>query len=1181
MGSLVLTEREVRRIRTQLEKYNWYRRIFQGFQARVDEWVARKPEIPVEKGRAFWESCPNDGTMLIFDPYDRYTHRCPKCGTNWTDEKFHGAWVRIFQDWLQKRSVEAGILYRILGNEAYAQAVRDTLVFIADHYEEYPLANNLLGPTRLFQSTYLEAFWLFDMVAAYDLVSEAPCFSQTDHAKVKQLFYASTEIIRSFDERISNRQAFNNVGMGAVALLYDDEELLEHVLRGPSGFEFHLRASLLEDGLWYEGENYHFATLHHLLNLVEMARHRDIDLYTPLRPMFEGPLKLMYPDFTFPSRKDGWFGRGIWYYKDIYELGYARYQDERMGGLLSQAYEAFGGRDKLDWRAFLYCNPELPKLPLTRLRTQTSETMPGTGAAVIRRDEGSAYASMEYGHYGGGHGHPDRLHLSYFDQGRLWFLDPGTGWYHVPELAWYRSTLAHNTVVVDGVSQDPREGILTAFGDTGDFQVSQALVRDVYPGVDMRRTLCLGKDFLFDVMDVWSREEHVYDWVVHTRAQVEMDTADEAQTLPDGLGARDGYEYLKDVKQWNGTGLDAVLSWDDAKLRIVQLPASTIYTAQTLGIPLQEEIPMNSIVARRTGAKTRFVTCIFRNKDNFHRAALREARPGCYEIAVGNSITRVYLDSDNGVVIQEEVNGELQGLHWFGRQSFQTDCLDVTGDRVLPWGALVSAGGGMWQLNVPKNFGKVVFSGWQDGWQLQVDEGAAAVLLAPGKVTVVQQQGVPIWLDEHLHGSEVRFYRGCANTFVYYVGRYSGSGHDPRIDLPPGWYVQSTRSTQVDTVQRHELTVVVSSGTAQERGEIAVTAGETTKTFPVVVEAPVKVRWNVCSSPEGPVVSADVISRLERTVQVTVQLHAPWLAEQPVVKEFELESGEVGRVDLPLPIEPPPVPDWQGMVKDFHELDTYFSLPGLTASGEFPVYVLVQVEDFRGKSLARLPLYWAVPEGVGAAQKVRLNRGEQAYWTEVPYQGETDCSGEAEVTWDEAGIYLRCTVQDDVHISDANEDDLYENDSVQIYFDFRTDKRGDRNFSPGVAAYILAPDAAKEHLKVQVIAGNREISNRDAKAPWVTAENVEGEVHSTPSGYQIRCFFPYSSLGVPPLKPGRVVGFDFAVSDNDGTWYRKYQLVWSGSRGRRCYIRGSYHSPAEYGWLIAGGKEGEGLCASR
>ena len=60
----------------------------------------------------------------------------------------------------------------------------------------------------------------------------------------------------------------------------------------------------------------------------------------------------------------------------------------------------------------------------------------------------------------------------------------------------------------------------------------------------------------------------------------------------------------KDVKQWNGTGLDAVLSWDDAKLRIVQLPASTIYTAQTLGIPLQEEIPMNSIVARRTGAKS-------------------------------------------------------------------------------------------------------------------------------------------------------------------------------------------------------------------------------------------------------------------------------------------------------------------------------------------------------------------------------------------------------------------------------------------------------------------------------------------------------------------------------------------------------------------------------------------------
>ena len=44
----------------------------------------------------------------------------------------------------------------MLGGEKYAEVVRDALVYYADHYEEYPLANNLLGPTRLFQSTYLK-----------------------------------------------------------------------------------------------------------------------------------------------------------------------------------------------------------------------------------------------------------------------------------------------------------------------------------------------------------------------------------------------------------------------------------------------------------------------------------------------------------------------------------------------------------------------------------------------------------------------------------------------------------------------------------------------------------------------------------------------------------------------------------------------------------------------------------------------------------------------------------------------------------------------------------------------------------------------------------------------------------------------------------------------------------------
>jgi hypothetical protein len=85
---------------------------------------------------------------------------------------------------------------------------------------------------------------------------------------------------------------------------------------------------------------------------------------------------------------------------------------------------------------------------------------------------------------------------------------------------------------------------------------------------------------------------------------------------------------------------------------------------------------------------------------------------------------------------------------------------------------------------------------------------------------------------------------------------------------------------------------------------------------------------------------------------------------------------------------------------------------------------------------------------------------------------------------------------------------------------------------------------------------------------------VEAAAAPTPDGWRLEAFFPYASLGAGPVRPGDAPGFDLAVSDNDGTWYRKTQLVWSGARGRRCYIRGSYHDPLEFGSLVVAGGGG-------
>ena len=94
-----------------------------------------------------------------------------------------------------------------------------------------------------------------------------------------------------------------------------------------------------------------------------------------------------------------------------------------------------------------------PKSRLPASRSPASTLLEYQGLAVLR--SGDRYASLECGLLGGGHGHPDRLHLTLHQDGVHWLPDPGTGCYVSRDLFWYRCTLAHNAPRIDGVSQVP------------------------------------------------------------------------------------------------------------------------------------------------------------------------------------------------------------------------------------------------------------------------------------------------------------------------------------------------------------------------------------------------------------------------------------------------------------------------------------------------------------------------------------------------------------------------------------------------------------------------------------------------------------------------------------------------------------------------------------------------------
>jgi hypothetical protein len=117
--------------------------------------------------------------------------------------------------------------------------------------------------------------------------------------------------------------------------------------------------------------------------------------------------------------------------------------------------------------------------------------LPSQGLAILRH--GDRYASLECGSAGGGHGHPDRLHLTVHASGIHWLPDPGTGSYVDRSLFWYRDPRAHNAPTVGGES--PEEAKCLAF----EAQSEWGWIRGSAGTVT--RTVVSGGDFVADLLE--------------------------------------------------------------------------------------------------------------------------------------------------------------------------------------------------------------------------------------------------------------------------------------------------------------------------------------------------------------------------------------------------------------------------------------------------------------------------------------------------------------------------------------------------------------------------------------------------------------------------------------------------------------------------------------------------------
>ena len=466
--------------------------------------------------------CERDGSALAFDPWSPHEHRCPTCGQVHRGTLHDRWWLYPYQLWLAERAVHAAALYAVRGDDRHAVFARDVLRQYAGAYLTYPNRDNVLGPTRPFFSTYLESIWLLQLCVALDLLETAG--DQSVGAEFRdRVVEPSAALIAAYNEGASNRQVWNNAALLAAHVLLGNDHALETLVAGPSGLLAHLEDGILDDGTWYEGENYHQFAHRGLWYGLTLAERAGLELPPRIVARFDRGFAATFatalPDLTLPSRKDSQYATSLrqWRFAESCELGLARRDDPVLGAMLARLYDGAGPagdtgrasasaeaernvrgvrltRADLGWKSLLFAREQVAAAGVSAL---PSVLLEGQGIAVLRRPGSDAYVALDYGQSGGGHGHPDRLNVLFSTGAIRWLDDLGTASYVDPSLHWYRSTLAHNAPMVDGHSQWRVDGVLEAFDEQGDAGWVRASAT-IWPGVAVQRTLVVMPGYFVD-----------------------------------------------------------------------------------------------------------------------------------------------------------------------------------------------------------------------------------------------------------------------------------------------------------------------------------------------------------------------------------------------------------------------------------------------------------------------------------------------------------------------------------------------------------------------------------------------------------------------------------------------------------------------------------------------------------
>jgi hypothetical protein len=499
---------------------------------------------------------------------------------------------------------EAGQMYRFTGDQRYRDFGRNMLLAYAELYPKlgpHPARSNDQRYGKLFWQVLNDSVWLVNGIQGYEAIRAD--LSPEDRQRIDTLFrqmakFLSVESVATFD-MIHNHATWATAGVGITGYVLGDRDLIDRALKGSqkdgsAGFLKQVDTLLSPDGYYAEGGYYQrYALWPFMVFANAIERHDPTEGIFRRRDGILVKTVLTAVDLTYRAHfipfNDALKEKSL-NTEELYHgvaIAYAHTGDPTLLSVAQrQARVALSPEGRLV-AADIAAGKARPYPFLSRLLRDGPDGRSGAVALIRSGDsETGQLLVTKNASQGMGHGHFDRLHWLYFDEGDEIVTDYGAARFHnveakyggryLPENeSWAKQSIAHNVLVVDGRSHfdgklDPAEEHPAAqihFTDSAEFSISIGKENNAYPGIAMTRALALvavpglEKRLVVDLLRVESAESHRYDLPLHYQGHLielgpEFTVNTEVRPV---LGKNAGYQHI----------------WVDAIAKVQQKPVIT------------------------------------------------------------------------------------------------------------------------------------------------------------------------------------------------------------------------------------------------------------------------------------------------------------------------------------------------------------------------------------------------------------------------------------------------------------------------------------------------------------------------------------------------------------------------------------------------------------------------------